>query len=68
MIDVAGTAQVTVDVNAGSAAPAGIAVCAHDTTAVVGAGPGVQLTPMAGAFRPRVAGALMVRLAPAVIA
>lgn len=29
---------------------------------------GVQLKPMAGAFAPRVAGALMVRLAPAVIA
>ena len=64
----AATGQVAVDVKGGNAAPAGVAVCAQDTIAVVAAAPGVQLTPMAGAFAPTIAGAVMVRLAPAVIA
>lgn len=67
---VAGTSggHVTVEVNAGNAAPAGTAVCVQETTAVVAAAAGVQLTPIAGAFSPSVAGAVMVRFAPAVIA
>ena len=60
--------QLTVEVNAGSAAPAGVAVCAHDTIAVVVAAPGVQLTPMSGAFKPSAAGAAIMRFAPPVIA
>lgn len=68
MIGVAGTAQETVDVSGGKAAPAGVAVCAHETVAVVGLTPGVQLTPIAGALAPSVAGAVIVRLAPAVMA
>ena len=60
--------QLTSDVNAGNAAPAGVAVCAQETVAVVVAAPGAQLIPIAGAFAPSVAGAVMVRLAPEVIA
>ena len=59
--------QVTIEVNGGSAAPAGVAVCAHETVAVVTVPPGVQLMPMSGAFKPSGAGALRVRFAPAVI-
>ena len=57
-----------VEVNAGNAAPAGVAVCAQLSVDMVDATCGVQLNPMAGAFAPTVAGALMVRFAPAVIA
>ena len=60
--------QVMVDVNAGSAAPAGIAVWLQLRVDVVDAACGVQLKPIAGAFAPTVAGALIVRSAPAVIA
>ena len=60
--------QVTVEVNAGNAAPAGVAVCAHETVAVVTAAPGEQLTPMSGVLAPSAAGAVMVRFAPAVMA
>ena len=57
-----------VEVNAGNAAPAGVSVCAQLSVDVVAATCGVQLKPMAGAFAPTVAGALIVRFAPAVIA
>ena len=60
--------QVTIEVKAGKAAPTGTAVCAHDTVAVVVPAPGVQLTPIAGALSPTVAGAVIVRLAFAVMA
>ena len=60
--------QVIVEVNAGNAAPAGVSVCAQLSVDVVAATCGVQLKPMAGAFAPTVAGALIVRFAPAVIA
>ena len=60
--------QVIVEVNAGNAAPAGFAVWAQLSVVVVAAACGVQLRPIAGAFAPTVAGALMVRFAPAVIA
>ena len=59
--------QVIVAVSGASAA-AGIAVCAHDNVEVVIAACGVQLIAMAGALAPSAAGALMVRLAFAVIA
>ena len=59
--------QVIVDVSAGNAAPAGVSVCAQLSVEVVAATCGVQLRPIAGAFAPRVAGALMLRFAPAVI-
>ena len=57
-----------VEVNAGNAAPAGVSVCVQLSVAVAIAACGVQLKPMAGAFAPSVAGALMVRLTPAVMA
>lgn len=60
--------HVAVDVKGANAAPAGVAVCAQETIAVVTTAPGVQLTPMAGAFAPTVAGPVIVRLAPTVIA
>ena len=60
--------QVIVEVNAANAAPAGFAVWAQLSVVVVAAACGVQLRPIAGAFAPTVAGALMVRFAPAVIA
>ncbi len=60
--------QVIVEVNAGRAAPAGIAVCAQLSVDVVAATCGLQLRPMSGAFTPTVAGALIVRLAFDVIA
>lgn len=60
--------QVIVEVSAGKAAPAGIAVCAQLSVDVATATCGVQLRPMAGALAPTVAGALMVRFAFAVIA
>ena len=60
--------QVMTEVNAGNAAPAGVSVCAQLRVAVIAAVCGVQLNPMAGAFAPRVAGALIVRLAPVGIA
>ena len=63
----AAAGQVITDVNGGRAA-AGVGVCVHDSVAVVTALCGTQLKPIAGAFAPIVAGALMVRLAPAVIA
>ena len=56
--------QVTDDVKAGNAAPAGVSVCAQLSVAVVAAACGVQLKPMAGAFAPKVAGAVLVRMAP----
>ena len=56
------------DVKAGNAAPAGVSVCAQLSVEVVAAICGVQLKPIAGAFAPSVAGALIVRFAPAVIA
>ena len=56
------------DVSGGSAAPAGVSVCVQLSVDVVAATCGVQLKPIAGAFAPTVAGALMVRFAPAVIA
>lgn len=56
------------EVNGVNAAPAGVSVCAQLRVAVVTAACGVQLKPMAGAFAPSVAGALIVRFAPAVIA
>ena len=55
-------------VNAGNAAPAGVSVCAQLSVAVAIAASGVQLKPIAGAFAPKVAGAIMLRLAPVVIA
>ena len=64
----AAAGQVMMDVNAGSAAPAGVSVCAQLSVEVVAATCGVQLKPIAGAFAPSVAGALIVRFAPAVIA
>jgi hypothetical protein len=57
-----------VEVKAGNAAPAGVSVCVQLSVEVVAATCGVQLRPMAGAFAPSVAGALMVRFAPAVMA
>lgn len=60
--------QVMVEVNAGSAAPAGVSVCAQLSVDVVAAACGVQLRPIAGALAPTVAGELIVRFAPAVIA
>ena len=57
-----------VAVNGGNAAPAGVSVCAQLNVEVVAAACGVQLSPMAGGFAPTVAGALIVRFAPAVIA
>ena len=57
-----------VDVNAGNAAPAGVSVCVQLSVAVAAATCGVQLKPIAGAFAPKVAGALIVRLAPVVMA
>ena len=60
--------QVIVEVNGGKAAPAGVSVCAQLSVEVVAATCGVQLKPIAGAFAPTVAGALIVRFAPAVIA
>ena len=57
-----------VEVNAGNAAPAGVSVCAQLSVDVVAATCGVQLRPIAGAFAPKVAGALMVRFVPAVMA
>ena len=60
--------QVIVEVNGASAAPAGVSVCVQLSVAVVALACGVQLKPMAGAFAPTVAGALMVRFAPAVMA
>ena len=60
----ANAGQVMVDINAGSAAPAGVSVCAQLSVAVVAAACGVQLKPMAGAFAPKVAGAVIVRMAP----
>ena len=57
-----------VEVNGGNAAPAGVSVWVQLSVDVVAATCGVQLNPMAGAFAPTVAGALIVRLAPAVIA
>ena len=57
-----------VDVNAGNAAPAGVSVCAQLSVALTAAACGVQLKPMAGAFAPSAAGALIVRFAPLVIA
>ena len=59
--------QVIVDVNAGNAAPAGFAVWAQLSVVVVDVACGVQLRPIAGAFAPTVAGALIVLFAPAVI-
>lgn len=66
MIGAAG--QVTVEVNGVNAAPVGVSVCAQLRVTVVAAACGVQLKPIAGAFAPSVAGALMLRFAPAVIA
>ena len=60
--------QVMVEVKAGNGAPAGVSVCAQLSVDVAAAPCGVQLSPMAGAFAPTVAGALIVRFAPAVIA
>ena len=57
-----------VEVSGARATPAGVSVCAQLSVDVVAATCGVQLRPMAGAFAPRVAGALMLRFAPAVIA
>ena len=59
--------QVIVEVNAGNAAPAGFAVWAQLSVVVVDVACGVQLRPIAGAFAPTVAGALIVLFAPAVI-
>ncbi len=59
--------QVIVEVSVGSDA-AGIAVCTQLSVDVVTAAWGVQLKAIAGAFAPTVAGALIVRFAPAVIA
>ena len=56
-----------VEVNAGNTA-AGFGVCAQDKVEVVIAACGTQLIVMSGAFVPSAAGALMVRLAFAVIA
>lgn len=56
------------DVRGGNAAPAGVSVCAQLSVEVVAATCGVQLKPIAGAFAPTVAGALIVRFAPEVIA
>ena len=64
----AAAGQVIVEVNAVNGAPAGVSVCVQLSVDVVAATCGVQLNPMAGAFAPTVAGALMVRFAPAVIA
>ena len=60
--------QVTVDVNAGSAAPAGVAVCAQLSVAVAMAACGMHLMPIAGAFAPKAAGASILRFAPTEIA
>ena len=60
--------QVMLEVKAGNGAPAGVSVCAQLSVDVAAAACGVQLSPMAGAFAPTVAGALIVRFAPAVIA
>ncbi len=60
--------QVIVEVNGASATPAGVSVCVQLSVDVVTAACGVQLRPIAGAFAPRVAGALIVRFAPTVIA
>ena len=60
--------QVIVDVNAGNATPAGVAVCVQLSVAVAAAACGVQLKPIAGAFAPKAAGAFIVRLAPPEIA
>ena len=64
----AATGQVIVDVKAGNAAPAGVSVCVQLSVAVAATACGVQLKPIAGAFAPSVAGATIVRFAPAVIA
>ena len=56
-----------VEVNAGNAA-VGFGVCAQDKVEVVIVACGTQLIVMSGAFTPSAAGALMVRLAFAVIA
>ena len=64
----AAAGQVIVDVKAGNAAPAGVSVWVQLSVDVAAATCGVQLKPIAGAFAPTVAGALMVRFAPAVIA
>jgi len=59
--------QLTIEVS-GASALAGTVVCAQDKVALTAAAPGTQLRPIAGAFAPNVAGAVMVRFAPAVIA
>ena len=59
---------MTVDVNGANAAPAGVSICAQLRVTVVAAACGVQLKPIAGALAPTVAGATIVRFAPAVIA
>ena len=56
------------EVNAGNAAPAGTAVCAQLSVDVAIAASGVQLKLMSGALAPKAAGALIMRLAPFVIA
>ena len=69
MGETAGAAgQVMVEVNAGNAAPAGVSVCVQLSVAFTAAACGVQLKPIAGAFAPTVAGALIVRFAPPEIA
>jgi len=59
--------QLTIEVS-GASTLAGTVVCAQDSVAMTAAAPGTQLRPIAGAFAPSVAGAVMVRFAPAVIA
>lgn len=59
--------QVIVAVRAAGFGP-GVAVCVHVSVEFTADACGVQLKPIAGAFAPTVAGALIVRFAPPVIA